>query len=90
MTTDDNPTPSMVGSFKVHPDSFGEPGVLRVSPPSPPLSTEECLAAGGHCHSRTGMARASSPPQYEEACKHCGHVRWAIPREAFEYREGQS
>lgn len=65
-------------------------GLLRVGSPSPTLTPEECVAAGGHCHHRTGMSRASLPPQHQEACKHCGHVRWAIPREAFEYREDRA
>ena len=75
---------------RIAPGSFTEPGVLRFGPADPPLTPEECIAAGGHCHSRTGFSRPSMPPQYQEACKHCGHVRWAIPREAFEYREDPS
>ena len=66
----------------------GSGQMFRLGQPSPPsISPEQCVEQGGHCHARTGMSRPSLPPQYEEKCKHCGHVRWAIPREAFEYRE---
>jgi hypothetical protein len=53
--------------------------------PEPHMTSDECVAHGGHCHERTGLSRASVPPQYQERCKHCGHKRWAKPREPFEY-----
>jgi hypothetical protein len=51
------------------------------------ISVEECLRVTGHCHERTGVYRPSVPPMHEEICKHCGHRRWAVPREPFEYVE---
>lgn len=60
-------------------------GTIRIGPPAPTLTPEECIAHGGHCHAPTGSARSSLPPQYEERCRHCGHVRWAIPQDAFRY-----
>lgn len=62
--------------------------VLRLGPPDPPpLTEEQCVAAGGHCFARTGHSYPTSPPQYHERCPHCGKGRVAIPREPFEYRD---
>jgi hypothetical protein len=59
----------------------------RITPIASKYDTEwECESHGGHCFERTGMTKPSSPPQHEEACKHCPAKRLAIPREPFHYR----
>ena len=54
--------------------------------PSFPVAPDECEALNGHCFKRSGLVLASSPPQYEEYCKHCGKVRYATSREPWSYR----
>lgn len=59
--------------------------IARLGPPEPTMTADECVAHGGHCHEPTGLARASNPPQHQERCKHCGHVRWGIRQAEFRY-----
>lgn len=61
-------------------------GVVEGMSTSPvgPLTPEEC-AKYGHAFKRTGYVRSSIPEQYQEHCRYCGTMRWAIPREPFEY-----
>lgn len=53
----------------------------------PTLTEDECVAAGGHCFESTGEVLTSNPPQYPEACKHCGKRRIGTPRSPMEYRD---
>lgn len=60
---------------------------IHLGAPDPALTVDECLAAGGHCHVRTGETLLSIPEQYVERCKHCGHRRYAIPQALFRYQD---
>jgi hypothetical protein len=76
--------------------AYEPPAPFRINPgspaPEPPISPEQCVAAGGHCPESTGAVYAvlnlSSSSTYEVRCRHCGLTGSATPRSGIDYSWG--